>query len=156
LRAGPWSRYVGGVTDPRTAIAALVFAYAERLDAGDLGGVSALFARATFRSAAAPERVLRGTAQVRRMLDPVLLYDGVPRTRHVLTNLQIDVAGSEARSRCDFTVLQATDGFPLQPILAGRYRDAFVRSDDAWWFADRLVLPDLVGDLRHHYRIAAR
>ena len=141
------------MTDPRLAIARLVSAYAERLDAGDLDGVAALFARATFRSAAAPERVLQGTSQVRRMLQPVLLYDGIPRTRHVLSNLQIDVGAAEARSRCDFTVLQATDGLPLQPILAGRYRDAFVRSDDAWWFADRLVLPDQVGDLRHHYRL---
>jgi len=144
------------VADARAAIAALVAAYAERLDAGDLGGVAALFARATFRSAAAPERVLQGTAQVRRMLHPVRLYDGVPRTRHVLSNLQIDLAGGEARSRCDFTVLQATDRLPLQPILAGRYHDAFVRSDDAWWFADRLVLPDLAGNLSHHYRLAGR
>jgi 3-phenylpropionate/cinnamic acid dioxygenase small subunit len=140
------------VTDSRAAIAALVHAYAERLDAGDLDGVAALFARATFRSAASAQAVRRGAAQVRRMLEPVLLYDGVPRTRHVLSNLQIELVGSEARSRCDFTVLQATEGFSLQPILAGRYHDAFVHSDDAWWFADRLVLPDLTGDLRHHYR----
>ena len=139
------------MTDARTAIAALIHAYAERLDAGDLDGVAALFARATFRSAASPE-VRRGTAEVRRMLDPVLLYDSVPRTRHVVSNLQIDVAGAEARSRCDFTVLQETGGLPLQSILAGRYRDAFIHTDDAWWFADRLVLPDLTGTLRYHYR----
>ena len=135
----------------RDAIAALIYAYAERLDAGDLDGVAALFVRATFRSAATPERVLQGSAQVRTMLDPVRLYGDLPRTRHLLSNLQIELAGGEARSRCDFTVLQATDGLRLQPILAGRYHDAFVRTDDAWWFADRLVLPDLVGDLRWHY-----
>ena len=35
----------------RAAIAALVYEYAERIDAGDLGGVAALFAEATYRSA---------------------------------------------------------------------------------------------------------
>jgi 3-phenylpropionate/cinnamic acid dioxygenase small subunit len=148
-------RYETGVTDARAAIAALVYAYAERLDAGDLDGVAALFARATFRSAASPE-ARQGTAEVRRMLDPIILYDGVPRTRHVVSNLQIDVVSAEARSRCDFTVLQEMGGLPLQPILAGRYHDAFIRTDDAWWFADRLVLPDLTGTLRYHYRPADR
>ena len=137
--------------DAHDAIVALVHAYAERLDAGDLDGVAALFARATFRSAGDPH-VLRGTREVRTLYDPVLLYDGVPRTKHVITNLDVAVEGPEATSRCYFTVLQETTELPLQPILAGRYHDAFVCTDGAWWFADRLVLPDLSGNLRHHYR----
>ena len=43
------------------AITPLIMAYAERLDAGDLDGVAALFAD--------------------------VLYDGIPCTRHVVTNL---------------------------------------------------------------------
>jgi len=39
---------------------------------------------------------------------------------------------------------------PLQAILCGRYHDAFERVGGAWRFADRLILPDLVGDLSRH------
>ena len=41
---------------------------------------------------------------------------------------------------------------PLQAILCGRYHDAFERVGGAWRFADRLILPDLVGDLSRHLR----
>ena len=39
---------------------------------------------------------------------------------------------------------------PIQAILCGRYHDAFERVGGAWRFADRLILPDLVGDLSRH------
>jgi SnoaL-like domain len=134
------------------AITALVMAYAERLDAGDLDGVAALFAHATWRS---PGRVepLRGAAVVRGAYDGVLLYDGVPSTRHVVTNLVVEIdAPDRARARSYFTVFQARPDFPLQPIICGRYHDVFERVAGAWRFADRLILPDLIGDLKHHLR----
>jgi hypothetical protein len=134
------------------AITALVMLYAERLDAGDLDGVAALFAHATWRSPARAEP-LRGTAEVRRAYDVVLLYDGVPGTRHVVTNLVVELdAPDRARARSVFTVLQARPDFPLQPIMCGRYHDAFERAGGIWRFADRLILPDLSGDLSHHLR----
>ena len=132
------------------AITALVMAYAERLDAGDLDGVAALFAHATWRSPGRAEP-LRGAEAVRRAYDAVILYDGVPCTRHVVTNLVVDLAPPDhATARSYFTVLQARPGFPLQAIIAGRYHDAFTRADGAWRFADRLIVPDLIGDLSHH------
>jgi 3-phenylpropionate/cinnamic acid dioxygenase small subunit len=143
---------------PADAVAALVHAYAERLDAGDLDGVAALFADAVWRSSARPDGV-RGVAAVRRLYDDVLLYDGVPCTKHVITNLVVapdpDVDRMTARSY--FTVLQARPDLPLQPIIAGRYHDAFARDDvRGWHFAERLILPDLVGDLSRHLRSARR
>jgi hypothetical protein len=130
----------------------LLGAYAERLDLGDLDGVAALFARARFGSA---ERAvpLTGTDQIRHVYDPVRLYDGIPRTKHLLANtvIEIDVPAATAQARCAFTVLQATPGFALQPILCGRYHDRFRRFADGWWFTERLILPDLRGDLRHHF-----
>jgi len=57
---------------------------------------------------------------------------------------------NRAAARSCFTVLQARPDFPLQAILCGRYHDAFERVGSAWRFADRLILPDLVGDLSRH------
>ena len=137
--------------DDRAAITALIMGYAERIDAGDLAGVADCFAGATYRSAQGGE--YRGAAAVRAVLERlVILYDGVPRTRHLTTNLVIEVAGDAATARSYFTVLQAAPGAPLQPIVAGRYQDRFARVDGAWHFADRLIFMDLVGDLSRHLR----
>ena len=140
------------VPSDTAAIAALIMTYAERLDAGDLDGVAALFAHATWRSPARTEP-LHGAEAVRRAYDVVLLYDGSPCTRHVVTNLVVEPNGPDrAAARSYFTVFQARHDFPLQPILVGRYHDAFARTNGTWRFADRLVLPDLLGDLSRHLR----
>ncbi len=135
------------------AITTLIMTYAARLDAGDLDGVAALFAHATWRSPARAEP-LRGVEAVRRAYDGVLLYDGIPCTRHVVSNVVVNVEGPErATGRSYFTVFQARPDFPLQAIIAGRYHDTFARVDGVWRFADRLILPDLVGDLSRHLRV---
>ena len=121
------------------AVRALVVAYAERLDAGDLDGVAALFEHAVLRPARSG-RPLVGSDAVRRLYDPVVLYeDGTPRTRHVLSNLEVtlDPAGDGAASRCVFTVWQARPGGraaaragrPLRgPLRPGRRPVAFHRA----------------------------
>ncbi|HSQ00038.1 MAG TPA: nuclear transport factor 2 family protein [Candidatus Dormibacteraeota bacterium] len=137
--------------DDRAAITALIMGYAERIDAGDLAGVAAYFAEATYRSVQGGE--YHGAAAVRAVLEErVMLYDGVPRTKHVTTNLVIALAADAATARSYFTVLQAAAGAPLQPIVAGRYHDRFVRVDGAWRFADRLIFMDLIGDLSRHLK----
>jgi len=133
------------------AVRALVCAYAELLDAGDLDGVAALFDHGSFRSAR--DGSLRsGRAEVRAMYDSVIIYeDGTPHTRHVLGNIEVRVDGASAASSCTFTVLQAgADGRSVAPVLAGRYVDRLERVAGAWRFAERVVHPDLVGDLRLH------
>ena len=54
---------------------------------------------------------------------------GTPHTKHLVTNLVIDVddVAGTASARSYFTVLQSLPDFPLQPIIAGRYRDDFER-----------------------------
>jgi 3-phenylpropionate/cinnamic acid dioxygenase small subunit len=133
-------------------VRSLVVAYAERLDAGDLDGVAALFEHGAFRSArgGAP-RV--GTEAVRRMYDPVIRYaDDTPRTKHVLGNLEVTIESGAmlASARCTFTVLQAAEGGSMQVVLAGRYHDRFERVDGSWRFVERMVHPDLLGDLSRH------
>jgi len=135
------------------AIRALVVSYAELLDAGDLDAVAGLFEHGEFRSAR-DGSVRRGSAEVRRMYEPVLLYDdGTPRTKHVLGNLvvRVDESAGSATASCTFTVMQADPAAGLRPVLAGRYVDRFVRDPgDGWHFRERTVHPDLVGDLSHH------
>ena len=138
------------MTDDQSAIAAIIHAYAERLDDGDLDGVAALFENADWIT---DGRVRgHGVAHARRQYDRVILSgDGTPRTRHVITNLVVDVAGdgSSAAARSYFVVLQQTG-----PILAGRYHDRFERDSDGWHLSAREFHADLIGDLSLHYRFA--
>lgn len=136
------------------AIEALVFGYAERIDTGDFAAVGELFRDASYRSSGGGE--YRGADAVREVLKGLVrLYDGVPRTRHVTTNLVIEIDDSRAtaQARSYFTVLQATDDLPLQIIAAGRYHDRFERVEGVWRFADRLIHLDLLGDLSRHLGI---
>jgi ketosteroid isomerase-like protein len=142
------------VFDDVEAISALVYRYAELIDAGDLDGVAALFEHATWGAGTRTER-LHGAEAVRKGYGGVIRYeDGTPRTKHVITNLVVDVNGSSthATARSYFTVLQATDEVPLQPIIAGRYEDEFENVDGTWRFSERIIHPDLQGDLSKHMR----
>lgn len=133
----------------RAAIEALLYAYAERLDAGDFEGVADLFAAATYRST--DGGVFTGRDELLDVLRAmVVLYDGRPATQHVTTNVVVEFDGDSADSRACFTVLQALPDFPLQTVVAGRYRDRFVREVGVWRFDDRLVSMDLRGDLSRH------
>jgi 3-phenylpropionate/cinnamic acid dioxygenase small subunit len=140
--------------DDRAAIAALIHRYAERIDAGDLDGLAALFADAVYRSDRGGR--YEGAAAVREVLGRLvkLHEDGTPRTKHVTTNLVVDVdaAAGTATARSYFTVFQQTAAIPLQAIVAGRYEDRFVRAARGWRFAERLIRMDLVGDLTDHLR----
>jgi ketosteroid isomerase-like protein len=135
--------------DDAEAIRTLIAAYGERIDTGDLDGVAALFRNATWISGT---RRLDGSDAVRAVYDDVILYDGVPCTRHVISDVVVDVDGDTATSRCSFTVFQARPDFPLQAVLVGRYHDAFERVDGGWEFRTRTIHADLLGDLSRHMR----
>ena len=136
------------------AITKLIYTYAERIDAGDFAGVGELLEHATltfegFGDAVAGREAIEGlyTRTTRRY------EDGTPRTKHVMTNVIVDVAddGTAASSRSYFTVLQAVPGsFPLQPVIAGRYRHTYERVEDHWRVAAMHITIDLTGDLAHH------
>lgn len=137
----------------RDAIVTLIHTYAERLDLGDLPGVAELFRHATYGVPDGPVR--RGADEVLAALRAaVKLHDGVPRTKHVTTNVivEVDEAAGRATSRSYFTVLQAAGAVALQPVIAGRYHDRFERADGGWRFAERRIFMDLVGDLSEHVR----
>ncbi len=136
------------------AITKLIYTYAERIDAGDFAGVADVFADATltfegFGDAVAGRDAIEAlyTRTTRRY------EDGTPRTKHVMTNVMVDVAddGESASSRSYFTVLQAVPGeLALQPVIAGRYRHSFECVENRWRVATMHIIIDLVGDLAHH------
>jgi len=110
----------------------------------------------TLRSNLAPDAAIRGTEEVTILYrSSVTLYDGSPCTKHVTTNLivEVDADRATASARSYFTVHQARPELPLQPIIAGRYHDCFARADGSWHFTDRLIFVDLVGDLRFHLKM---
>ena len=130
----------------------LIYAYAERIDAGDLAGVAELFRHG--RIEAQPGVVFAGFDQVRGLYEmSTRLYDdGTPRTKHVTTNVavEVDADAGTATARSYYTVFQQTDELPLQPIIAGHYHDTFHRVDGEWCFDTREMFVDLTGDLSHH------
>lgn len=135
-----------------TAITNLLYRYAECIDSGDFAGAAALFAMARVKVG---DAWLEGSAPMAALWHKtVRLYPcGTPRTRHVITNpiVEIDEAAGTATCRSYYTVLQATDDLPLQVICAGRYHDAFVRTDGAWHFATRdYSLFDYAGNMSAH------
>jgi 3-phenylpropionate/cinnamic acid dioxygenase small subunit len=135
------------------AIRNLLYRYAECIDAADFDGVAALFASATLRAAGMREP-LRGADAVRRLYASAnrVHPDGTLRTVHLVANpiVEVDGATGRATARSRYVVFQATARLPLQPIVAGRYRDRFERADGAWRFCERLIEIDLVGDLSDH------
>jgi 3-phenylpropionate/cinnamic acid dioxygenase small subunit len=136
------------------AIQTLLVTYAEQLDLGRNSEVAALFAHATYRVEHAGTTQVseyRGSEAVRGFCEQTRTYDdGTPRTKHVITNVNIQVDGDRATASSYATVFQQTDVLPLQPIASGRYLDRFERVDGAWRFADRLITGFLLGDRSQH------
>jgi len=147
---------VRSAADDRDEIAALVFGYAERIDAGDFAGLASLLSDAelTFEGY---DTAVRGRRDIQSLYERGTRRhpDGTPCTKHVTTNVIVQVAptGRTAAARSYFTVLQALPGqLALQPVIAGRYRDRFERAGGRWRFAGRHMVVDLAGDLSHHLR----
>jgi hypothetical protein len=128
--------------------------YAEHVDAGRYADVGAMFEHATYRIEHADGEhasTYEGSAQVQAFCEQTRIYpDGTPRTKHVITNVIIDVDEDRARAQSYGTVLQQTDVFPLQPIASGRYVDRFERIEGTWWFVERVLSGFLLGDRSHH------
>lgn len=139
--------------DAATHIQNLVHRYAELIDLGDFAALGELLGRAEVGSGEHPGS-LTGTEAVTAMFaSSTRRYeDGTPRTKHVTTNCIVEVDDDAGTGTCRsyFTVLQAVPGLPLQPIVAGRYHDRFVREDGTWRFSERRFFIDLVGDVSRH------
>jgi 3-phenylpropionate/cinnamic acid dioxygenase small subunit len=143
----------------RSEIEALLYRYADAIDAGDFDAVGALFKHGRICSMGpdGPVTIAQGAAAVGAFYRGLVITydDGTPRTRHVTTNVVIDIdeesASATGRSS-SYTVFQQVDAPSIHPIVIGRYADTFHRIDGAWWFDARVFSVDLGGDLGRHLR----
>ena len=121
--------------------------YCTAIDSGDLKTFSRLFANATW--------VAEGRVPGPESMNNMILYaDGTPRTKHVITNLTLDIdeAASTASGHSYVTVYQQTPEFPLQAIFVGEYYDAFSLSAQGWAFTRREIRHSLIGNMRAHLK----
>jgi 3-phenylpropionate/cinnamic acid dioxygenase small subunit len=128
-------------------ITALVHSYARLLDGDDLDGVVSLFEHSTWRSLPNGS-VLRGSAEVRPVYETLLAEDRNCRTKHLITNLTVDIepGSSAATSHCCWTVLRSAPGEPISITLSGQYTDSFEKVDNNWRFTDRLITVDMTSE----------
>ncbi len=152
----------------REEIRDLLGRYCEAIDLGRFDDVGALFAEGCLADEHGNE-LARGAPAVSAFFTAgTQLHDGSPRTKHLVINSIFedgDDPGSETtspssapsqtrsvvRARSSYLVLQGVEGSALQPIIAGRYHDTFVRSGtQRWQFHERRFLVDLMGDLTRH------
>jgi 3-phenylpropionate/cinnamic acid dioxygenase small subunit len=138
------------MTDSRAQIERLMLTYADLQDRGDFDGVGALFAHAVFERGDGKQFRGAEVAEHRKRVN--VTYDGSPNTRHVTTNVSIDVdeAAGTATAQAYYMVVQETPDLPLQVIVAGRYDDRFERAGGEWRFAYRKSHTDLIGQMRGH------
>jgi len=141
------------MNEPKKAILRLMNEYCYRIDAGDLEGFAALFEQGSFGIIGDPSGPDVGKEALLKTLQNVILYDGKPRTKHVMSNVQIDLdeTGNTASAQCYLFVFQAVPpDFPLQAIFGGHYHDRFEKDASGWHFVSREISPDLLGDLSRH------
>lgn len=143
----------GSISDER-AISNLIARYAFLVDDGDYAGLGGLFTHGAL--VLNDHRPAIGCEAVEAFLRKALrtYEDGTPRTRHISSNIiiEIDDGRAAASAQSYVTTLQATEGLPLQPIACGRYADRFERRDGSWVFVHRQIRTGLTGELSFHRR----
>ena len=134
----------------KLAVTELLYRYAELIDAGDFDGVGALLGRGNFMGVPGAEKIAKLFATTTRRFPE---HGNTPRTRHLVLNPIVDVDGDTASARSTFCVVQQTETVPLQPIVVGRYADAFARDTSGWYFTERMVDVQMIGDVSDHLMI---
>jgi 3-phenylpropionate/cinnamic acid dioxygenase small subunit len=135
-------------------ITSLINRYAITVDSGDLDEFIDLFEKGEWYVDGLDPN--KGPQEIfDNVISKIIIYaDGTPRTRHVTTNveLEIDDKKGTAKGQRYVTVLQQTDELPLQPIFSGHYFDEFVKDGGTWRFAKTVVHNPLVGDMSQHLK----
>jgi len=137
------------VSDDNHDLTSMMFRYCELFDTAEFDAFAALFEHGEWHRAGP------GAPAARQWIEEnIYLYDGLPQTKHVSTNVIVDVAADRASATGSayVTIFQALPELPLQPIFSGRYEDQFVRAEHGWQWARREIFGDLYGDLTRHVK----
>ena len=140
----------------KVAIDNLVARYARLVDTADYAALGRMFASGHITANVRDDRLV-GEEQVRTFYSTTnrTHADGTARTHHIVTNFEYQaLAAGEVRVDSCFTVLQGTDTLPLQPIVAGRYNDVFVKDREGWRFASKHIIVTHLGNLSEHLTIS--
>jgi 3-phenylpropionate/cinnamic acid dioxygenase small subunit len=144
------------VSADKLEITELLYRYAELIDAGDFDGVGRLLARSTFGgpasgSVSGADNIAELFAMTTRRYPE---HGNTPRTRHLVLNPVVELSGDgTAATRSTFCVMQDTETVSIQPIVVGRYYDAFARDDQGWYFTERKVDIQMIGDVSAHLMV---
>src|SRR5687767_2700968 len=119
------------------AVHNLLARYAECVDTADLDGLGVIFERAVFTHEGGT-REYRGQEIHELFRKWIHVFDdGSPHTRHVITNILVDVdedAGTaHARSYCTLVIPSTGGNASPRVVATGSYRDEFRRFEDGWW-----------------------
>jgi 3-phenylpropionate/cinnamic acid dioxygenase small subunit len=125
----------------KAAIAELIVRYNWAIDHNDFQGWAACFA---------PEGVFDGMigryaahGELGRFAaDVTKLTATTPNLRHYVTNIETEVEGDHARSRCFLLMTSTTKENGTKIVIAGEYTDKLVKRNERWFFLERKVLMD--------------
>jgi SnoaL-like domain len=124
--------------------------YAELLNLGRVDEIGELFKYGRIANSGGEDRV--GSEQVAALYrDSVVFGDKMPDTLLVTTNIQLAIDGDLASGKAYYSAVHEVDGAP-KIVVAGRYNDKFRRIQGKWWFEERRMTVDLVGDLSTHLK----
>jgi hypothetical protein len=120
----------------------LIYAYSRALDVGDMSAAADFFAEnGSMARPMAPDQIIQGRETIRASL---LTRPKTLLTKHLATNVVIDVEGRDcARGLSYLTMIATTPGdaqppFVSQgPIYFGQFADRFVRVGGEWKFLER-------------------
>jgi 3-phenylpropionate/cinnamic acid dioxygenase small subunit len=122
------------MSDSYDQILNLMHLYAHRFDDGDFEDFADLFADGSLDVGFGA--TLNGAQEVLEFIrDRVILYEGSPRTNHLICNPVIQVEdGSAAIAVSYVTVLQKVPGRAIEIIGTARYQDRFAAEAGKWRF----------------------
>jgi len=121
----------------------LVHVYSRALDLGDMSAAADCFAEnGSMARPMMPDAVIQGRETIRASL---LTRPKTLLTKHLATNVMIDVESRDAASGISYLTMISTtpppDGKPPYvsqgPLYFGEFKDKFVRENGAWKFLER-------------------
>lgn len=131
--------------EARHQIEALNYRYARLIDAGNFVEFAELFAHGTWRDRVGRDAVLSW------LRENVRLYDGLTRTSHLISALEVEVDGARATGRSTITIFhQPASGEPITVMTVNDYDDRYGEIDGEWRFLSREVTRRLEGDMTPH------